>query len=365
MNRPHCAHPSRDGHLVPFHLLATVNSAAVNICILLCVWVPVFNSSFVYTTRSKIVGSSVLFSKSLSRVRLFETPWTAARQASLSITNFWSLLKLMSIELVMPSNLFILCQPLLLLPLIFPSIRVFSNEMAVGWIKFNNVVVEFFVQYLEHLLSGKCLFLFFPSSRSVWLRGTLILPSCSRNSSLLSKNGWVGWSQSSGSQHCADHLLLAKCQDTEMSRPQDIRLSIKIFPHMLLLYKYIINIDVVAVQLLSCVQVSVTPWTAARQLPLSFTTSPSLLKFMSIELVMLSNHLSSCCPLLLLPSIFSHVRVFSNELALCIQWPKYWSFSVSICSSNEYSGLIPFRIDWFNLLEIQGTLKSLHVGYPF
>ena len=128
---------------------------------------------------------------------------------------------------------------------------------------------------------------------------------------------------------------------------------------MLLLYKYIINIDVVAVQLLSCVQVSVTPWTAARQLPLSFTTSPSLLKFMSIELVMLSNHLSSCCPLLLLPSIFSHVRVFSNELALCIQWPKYWSFSVSICSSNEYSGLIPFRIDWFNLLEIQGTLKSL------
>ena len=117
--------------------------------------------------------------------------------------------------------------------------------------------------------------------------------------------------------------------------------------------------DFVAVKLLSCAQVSVTPWTAACQLPLSSTIPPSLLKFMSIELVMLSNHLSSCCPLLLLPSIFPHVRVFSSELALHIQWPKYWSFSVSICPSSEYSGLIPFRIDWFNLLEIQGTLKSL------
>ena len=102
-----------------------------------------------------------------------------------------------------------------------------------------------------------------------------------------------------------------------------------------------------------------TPWTAAYQLPLSSTTSPSLLKFMSIELVMLSNRLSSCCPLLLLLSFFPHVRVFSNELALYIQWPKYWSFSISICPSTEYSGLISFRTDWFNLLEIQGTLKGL------
>ena len=91
------------------------------------------------------------------------------------------------------------------------------------------------------------------------------------------------------------------------------------------------------------------PWTAARQAPLSATNSWSLLKFMSIESVMLSNHLSLCCPLLLVPSIFPNIRVFSNELALLIRWPKYWSFSFSISPSNEYSGLISFRIDWFDL----------------
>ena len=85
----------------------------------------------------------------------------------------------------------------------------------------------------------------------------------------------------------------------------------------------------------------------------------SLLKFMSIALVMPSNHLLLCCPLLLLPSVFSSIRVFSNELALCIRWPKHWSFSFSISSSGEYSVLISFRIDWFNLLAVQGTLKSL------
>ena len=85
----------------------------------------------------------------------------------------------------------------------------------------------------------------------------------------------------------------------------------------------------------------------------------SLLKFMSTESVMLSNHLILCCPLLLLPSVFPSIRVFSRELALCIRWPKYWSFSLSISPSNEYSGLISFRIDWFDLLEVQGILKSL------
>ena len=85
----------------------------------------------------------------------------------------------------------------------------------------------------------------------------------------------------------------------------------------------------------------------------------SLLKLMSIELVMPSNHLILCCLLLLLPSIFPSIRVFSNELALCIKWPKYWSFSFSIFSSNEYSGLIFFRMDWFDFLAVQGTLKSL------
>jgi len=101
------------------------------------------------------------------------------------------------------------------------------------------------------------------------------------------------------------------------------------------------------------------PWTAACEASLSITNSQSLLKLMSIELVMSSNHLILCRPLLLLPSIFPSIRVFSNESALHIWWPKYWSFSFSISPSNEYSGLISFRIDWLDLLAVQGTLKSL------
>ena len=100
-----------------------------------------------------------------------------------------------------------------------------------------------------------------------------------------------------------------------------------------------------------------TPWTAARQASLSFTIFQSLLKLMSIELMMWSNDLILHCSLLLVRSIFPSIRVFSNESVLCIRWLNYWSFS--ICPSNEYSGLISFRIDWFNLLGIQGTLKSL------
>ena len=113
------------------------------------------------------------------------------------------------------------------------------------------------------------------------------------------------------------------------------------------------------VQLLSRVQLFVTWWTAASQARLSFTVSQNLLKFMSIELVMPCNHLILCHPLFLLPSIFPSLRVFSKELALRIKWPKFWSFSFSICPSNEYSGLISFKIDWFYLFAIQGTLKSL------
>ena len=101
------------------------------------------------------------------------------------------------------------------------------------------------------------------------------------------------------------------------------------------------------------------PWTAAHQTSLSFTISWSLLKLISIKLVMPSNHLILCHPLLLLPSIFPRIRVFSTESALSIRWPKYWSFSFSISPSKEYSGLISFRIDWFDLLAVQGTLKSL------
>ena len=107
----------------------------------------------------------------------------------------------------------------------------------------------------------------------------------------------------------------------------------------------------------------VTPWTAACQASLSFSVSRILLKLMSIELVTPSNHLILYQPLLPLPSIFPRIRVFSNELALCIRWPKYWSFSFSISLSNEYSGLISFRIDWLDLLAVQGTLKSLLQHY--
>ena len=111
-----------------------------------------------------------------------------------------------------------------------------------------------------------------------------------------------------------------------------------------------------SVQSLSRVGLFVTSWTAALQASLFITNSQSLLKLMSIESVMPSNHLILCCPLLLLPSIFPSIRVFSNESVLHIRWPKYWSFSLSISPPNDYSGLIFFRIDWLDLLAVQGTL---------
>ena len=114
-----------------------------------------------------------------------------------------------------------------------------------------------------------------------------------------------------------------------------------------------------SVQLLCRVRLFATPWTAARQTSLSITTSWSLLKFMSIDSVMPSNHLILCHPLLL-PSAFPSIRVFSDESVLRIRWPKYWSFSFNISPSSEYSGLISFRMDWLDLLAVQGTLKSQH-----
>ena len=114
-----------------------------------------------------------------------------------------------------------------------------------------------------------------------------------------------------------------------------------------LLYLLLLSSHVVVVQLLSHVRLFATPWAAARQASLSFTMSQSLLKLTSIESVMPSNHLILCHPLFLLPSIFPSIRVFSSESVLCIRWPKYWSFSFSISPSNEYSGLISFRMDFF------------------
>ena len=116
---------------------------------------------------------------------------------------------------------------------------------------------------------------------------------------------------------------------------------------------------VIVVQPLSHVWQFATPWIAAHQTSLFITLSLNLLKLMSIESVMPYNHFILCCPLFLLPSIFPTTRIFSSESALHISWPNYWSFSFSISSSNEYSALISFRIDWFDLLAVQGTLKSL------
>ena len=123
------------------------------------------------------------------------------------------------------------------------------------------------------------------------------------------------------------------------------------FPNMYIFFS--------SVQSLSHVWLYVTSWTAAHQASLSITTSQSLLKLMSIESVMPSNHLILCRPLLLPPSVFPSIRVFSHESVLWITWPKYWSFSFSISPSNEYSGLISFKMDWLNLLAVQGTLKSI------
>ena len=121
--------------------------------------------------------------------------------------------------------------------------------------------------------------------------------------------------------------------------------------------RFKVGIRLVVVESLSCVRLFVTPWTAARQASLSFTISQSLLTLTSIESVMPSNHLILCCPLLL-PSVFPSIRVFSSESAFCIRWPKGWSFSFNTSPCNEYSGLISFRIDWFDLLAAQETLKS-------
>ena len=116
---------------------------------------------------------------------------------------------------------------------------------------------------------------------------------------------------------------------------------------------------IISVQLLSRVQPFVTPWTAAHQASLSITNTRSLLKLKPIKLVMPSNRLILCCPFLLLPSVFPSIRVFSSEPVLCIKWPKYWSFSFNISLLNEHPGLISFRMDWLDLLAVQGTLKSL------
>ena len=141
----------------------------------------------------------------------------------------------------------------------------------------------------------------------------------------------------------------------------DYLIQLRVQPSSVLLWKKVLLVEtrfivVVVVQLLSHVQLFATSWTAACQA--SFSISPSVLKLMSINFVMLSNHFTGCCPLLLLSSIFPSIRVFFNESSLCVRQTNYWSFSFSISPSNEYSGLISIRVDWFVLLAVQGTQES-------
>ena len=145
------------------------------------------------------------------------------------------------------------------------------------------------------------------------------------------------------SLHCKSYLLIFEKCHGQWTNCEKIT---KVFP-------------IPSVQSVSRVWLFVTPCTAACQASLSFTISWSLLRLMSIELEMPSKHLLLCCPLFLLPSIFPSIRVFSNESVLCIRWPRYWSFSFSISPSSEYSRLISMRMDWLDLLAVQGTLKSL------
>ena len=251
--------------------------------------------------------------QSLSHVLLFVNPWTAALQASLSITNPQSLLKLISIESVMPSNHLMLCCPLLLLPSIFPSIRVFSSEpvLRVRWPKYWNLsfsinpsneyseLISFRIEWLDVLA----------------VQGTL--------KSLL--------------QHHSSKASILWCSAF-----------------------FIVQLSSVHVQFsCSVVSDSAIPWNAACQASLSITNSWSSLRLTSIESVMPSSRLILCCPLLLLPPIPPSIRVFSNESTLHMRWPKYWSFSFSIIPSKEILGLISFRMDWLDLLAVQGTLKSL------
>ena len=154
------------------------------------------------------------------------------------------------------------------------------------------------------------------------------------------------WSES---KHCMIFILLSFLTCVLSSKMQSILVNVLCE----------LSVEFSSVQSLSCVQLFVTPWAAAHQSSLSITNSQSSPKLMSIELVMPFNHLILCCSLLLLPSILPSVRVFSNESALHIRWPKYWSFSFNISPSNEHPGLISFKMDWLGLLAVQGTLKSL------
>ena len=297
-------------------------------------------------------------------------PWTAACQASLSITNSQSLLKLMPIETVMPSNHLILCCPLLLLPSIFPSMRVFSNESVLPsrWPKYwsfsfnispSNDIQDWFPLGWTGWISlqSKGLSRVFSNTTIVVLGILFIL--FLEEISFGDLNMFL-----SGTDSLLTSVFIIILWISFIFILVDARLCNDI--SFLLIFflvapgKIVVSSGILKkclVQSLSCVWLFVTSWTAACQASLSITNSQSLLKLMSIELVVPSNHLILCRSLLLPPSICPSIRVFSNESVFCIRWPKYWSFSIS--PSNECSGLISFRMDWLDLLAVQGTLKSL------
>ena len=264
----------------------------------------------------------VVIVQSLSRVQLFAAPWTAAHQASLHITVTRNLFKFMSIQSVMPSNHLIFCLPHFLLPLIFPSIRVFSRELA---------VCIRCPEYWSFSISPSNEYSGLISFRIAWF--DLLALTLGTFKSLLQHHS----SKASVLWHSAFFMV-------QLSHPYVMMATGK---------------AISSVQSLSCVQLFAAYFTAAHQASLSITNFRSLLKLRSIESVMPFKHLILCRPLLLPPSIFPSIRVFSNEAALHIRWPKYGSFSFSIGPSNEYSGPISFRMDWLDLLAVQGTLKSL------
>ena len=255
----------------------------------------------------------------------------------------------MSIESVMPSNHLILCHPLLLLPSIFLSVRVFSNESAlrIRWPKY-------------------------------WSFSFNISPSNEHPGLISCRMDWFDLFAVQGTlkslfQHHSSKASILRCSAffiVQLSHPymttgKTIALTRQTFVGKVrsVLFNMLSRLVITflprsSVQLLSCVQLFATPWTAAHQASLFITNSWSPPKSMSVESVIPSNHLILCHPLLNL-SIFPSIRVFPNESALCIRWSKYWRFSFNISPSNEYSGVISFRMVWLDLLAVQGILKSL------
>ena len=245
---------------------------------------------------------------------LFVTPWTGVHQAFLSLTISLSLLKLMSFESMMPSNHLILSHPFLFLPSIFPSIKVLSNQSAhhIRWPNY-------------------------------WSYNFSISPSNEYSGCISFRIDWlVGYS-------CSPRRLSRVFSSTTVWKHQFFSTQPSLWfnwhIHTGLLENHSFDYRTIyflfVVESLSHVWLFVTPWTAAHQASLSITNSWSLLKLTSIELVIVSNQLILCCPLLLLPSIFPSISIFSSESVLRIRWPKYWSFSFSISSSNIQ--------DWFPL----------------